>query len=67
MDNLLPNIILINIFILIQKNNSSVVQAVKSMAYLVVGKNTNDIFSKFGEFWRALTSESQLRWVGFYS
>ena len=22
-----------------------------------------DIYSKFGEFWRSLTSESQLRWV----
>jgi len=41
----------------------AVVQAVKSMAYLVVGENTGVIFSKFGAFWRTLTSESQLRWV----
>ncbi|XP_049779925.1 mitochondrial enolase superfamily member 1-like isoform X3 [Schistocerca cancellata] len=41
-----------------------VVQAVKSLSYLVVGQDAGDIFKDFGSFWRKLTSESQLRWVG---
>lgn len=41
----------------------SVVQACKSMSYLVKGQNVNEIFANFGLFWRKLTSESQLRWV----
>ncbi|XP_076287925.1 mitochondrial enolase superfamily member 1 [Lasioglossum baleicum] len=41
-----------------------VVQACKSMAYLLKGQNTADIFAGFGSFWRKLTSESQLRWLG---
>ncbi|CAG2063706.1 unnamed protein product, partial [Timema podura] len=41
-----------------------VVQAIKSMSRMVVGQNVKDIFSDFGVFWRKLTSESQLRWVG---
>lgn len=40
-----------------------VVQACKSMSYLVKGENANNIFTNFGIFWRKLTSESQLRWV----
>nr|CAD7405016.1 unnamed protein product [Timema cristinae] len=34
------------------------------MSRMVVGQNVKDIFSDFGVFWRKLTSESQLRWVG---
>ncbi|XP_066995469.2 mitochondrial enolase superfamily member 1 isoform X2 [Anabrus simplex] len=34
------------------------------MAYLVVDKDAGDIFRNFGAFWRQLTSESQLRWIG---
>ncbi|XP_068976272.1 mitochondrial enolase superfamily member 1-like [Bombus flavifrons] len=41
-----------------------VVQACKSMSYLVKGQNVNEIFTHFGSFWRKLTSESQLRWIG---
>ncbi|XP_043789610.1 mitochondrial enolase superfamily member 1-like [Apis laboriosa] len=41
-----------------------VVQACKSMSYLVKGENANNIFTHFGIFWRKLTSESQLRWIG---
>ncbi|XP_031840080.2 mitochondrial enolase superfamily member 1 isoform X2 [Nomia melanderi] len=41
-----------------------VTQACKSMSYLVKGQNTVDIFSNFGSFWRKLTSETQLRWLG---
>ncbi|CAD7077089.1 unnamed protein product [Hermetia illucens] len=41
-----------------------VLLAVRSMKFLVEGKNADDIFSNFGTFWRQLTSESQLRWIG---
>ncbi|XP_029039102.1 mitochondrial enolase superfamily member 1-like [Osmia bicornis bicornis] len=41
-----------------------VVQACKSMSYLVKGQKANEIFTNFGSFWRKLTSESQLRWIG---
>ncbi|XP_076238299.1 mitochondrial enolase superfamily member 1 [Calliopsis andreniformis] len=34
------------------------------MFYLVKGQNVNEIFANFGSFWRKLTSESQLRWIG---
>ncbi|XP_014673577.1 PREDICTED: mitochondrial enolase superfamily member 1-like [Priapulus caudatus] len=41
-----------------------VVQAVKSMCHLVVGQKLKNIFDDFSSFWRKLTSDSQLRWVG---
>lgn len=41
-----------------------VVQAVHAMAHLVVGQDAADIFNNFGAFWRKLTSETQLRWIG---
>ena len=44
----------------------AVVQACKSMFYLVKGQNANEIFAHFGSFWRKLTSEPQLRWVIYY-
>lgn len=38
--------------------------AVKALRSLVVGRKLRtDIYMRFGEFWRELTSESQLRWV----
>lgn len=40
-----------------------VVQAVKTLSSLVIGQVVSDIYKDFGTFWRALTSESQLRWV----
>ncbi|XP_050304770.1 mitochondrial enolase superfamily member 1-like [Anthonomus grandis grandis] len=41
-----------------------VVQAAKSMAPLVVGQIVTDIYKDFATFWRSLTSESQMRWIG---
>lgn len=34
------------------------------MSYLVEGENCHDIWNDFAGFYRKLTSESQLRWVG---
>lgn len=45
-----------------------VAYAVKTLKLLIVGRNLrNDIFGRFGLFWRELTSESQLRWVSVQS
>jgi L-fuconate dehydratase len=40
------------------------VAAVESLKSLVVGKTLDSITNDFRAFWRSLTNESQLRWVG---
>ncbi|CAG10211.1 unnamed protein product, partial [Tetraodon nigroviridis] len=46
------------------KGTEIVVCAVEALARLVVGKSLQEIVSDFGGFYRLLTSESQLRWLG---
>lgn len=41
-----------------------VVEACKSISVLVKNRKLNEIFENFGSFWREITSESQLRWIG---
>ncbi|XP_077991300.1 mitochondrial enolase superfamily member 1-like [Glandiceps talaboti] len=41
-----------------------VVMAAKTLASLVIGQKLSDIYDNFGGFWRKLTSESQMRWLG---
>ncbi|KAG5888707.1 hypothetical protein JTB14_035772 [Gonioctena quinquepunctata] len=41
-----------------------VVKAVETLSHLVVGQVVTDIYKEFGTFWRSLTSESQIRWIG---
>lgn len=41
-----------------------VVKAVEAMKFLVEQRNLQSIYSNFGKYWRELTSESQLRWIG---
>ncbi|KAF4521299.1 hypothetical protein B566_EDAN002303 [Ephemera danica] len=48
----------------IGRGTEIVVQAVKSLSYLVVGKDCIHIFTNFAAFWREITSESQMRWLG---
>lgn len=48
----------------IGRGNELVVAAVKSLSHVVVGKSLRKIFDDFAGIWRALTSESQMRWVG---
>lgn len=38
--------------------------AVQAMKHLVEGENLREIYSEFGKYWRKLTSDSQLRWIG---
>jgi L-fuconate dehydratase len=41
-----------------------VVEACKSMGDFLVGQVVSDIYKDFAGFWRSLTSESQIRWLG---
>lgn len=41
-----------------------VLLAVKTLRTILIGRPLcKDIYGRFGQFWRELTSESQLRWV----
>lgn len=40
-----------------------VLHAVNAMKKMAINRNVHDIFNNFKDFWRELTSESQLRWV----
>lgn len=41
-----------------------IVKAIQSLSHLVVGQVAVDIFKDFASFWRNLTSEPQMRWLG---
>jgi len=41
-----------------------VVAAVRALEHLVVGRTLEDITTEMSQFWRSLTSEDQLRWLG---
>ena len=41
-----------------------VVAAVRALEHLVVGRALEDITTEMSQFWRSLTSEVQLRWLG---
>lgn len=48
----------------IGRGNELCVAAIKALAPLVVGATVEEIRADMAGFWRRLTSESQLRWVG---
>ncbi|EPC02300.1 fuconate dehydratase [Litchfieldella anticariensis FP35 = DSM 16096] len=48
----------------IGRGNEICVAAVKSLAYLVKGRRLASITSDMGAFWREITGDSQLRWLG---
>jgi L-fuconate dehydratase len=48
----------------IGRGTEIVCEAVRSLAPLVVGKNLADIRADPGRFWREVTGDSQLRWIG---
>ncbi|XP_034835915.1 mitochondrial enolase superfamily member 1-like [Maniola hyperantus] len=41
-----------------------VVLTVRAMKKFIVGRNAADIFADFAGFWRAITNDSQMRWLG---
>jgi L-fuconate dehydratase len=48
----------------IGRGNELCVAAIHSLARLVVGRTLESITADMGAFWRAITGDSQLRWVG---
>lgn len=48
----------------IGRGNEICVQAIKSMEPLLVGKKLGDLTKDMGAFWRMITGDSQLRWLG---
>lgn len=46
------------------RGNELCVAAINSLSYLLVGKPLEDITSDMAGFWRMITGESQLRWLG---
>jgi L-fuconate dehydratase len=48
----------------IGRGNEICVAAVNALAPLIIGKRLEDITANMGDFWRAFTSDSQLRWIG---
>lgn len=48
----------------IGRGNELCVQAIRSLAPLVEGRSLAELTSDLGAFWRLITGDSQLRWVG---
>ena len=48
----------------IGRGNELCVAAIKALSYLVVGKKLSDFTKNMGAFWRMITGDSQLRWLG---
>ena len=48
----------------IGRGNELCVAAIKSLAHLVVGKSLQSFTQNMGEFWKMITGDSQLRWLG---
>lgn len=48
----------------IGRGNDLCVQAIEAMRHLVVGHTLEEFTADLGHFWRHITSDSQLRWVG---
>ncbi len=48
----------------IGRGNEIVVAAVRALAPLTVGRSLDSITANLGEFWRHITGDSQLRWIG---
>lgn len=48
----------------IGKGTEIVCTAVNCLKFLLENKSLDEILNDFGAFWRKLTSESQLRWLG---
>ncbi len=48
----------------IGRGNDLCVQAIAAMRHLVVGHTLEEFTADMGRFWRHVTSDSQLRWVG---
>jgi L-fuconate dehydratase len=48
----------------IGRGNEVCVAAIEALAPILVGRRAEDLFADLGAFWRELTGDSQLRWIG---
>ncbi len=48
----------------IGRGNELCVAAIKSLSHLVIGKTLEDFTKDMGAFWKMITGDSQLRWLG---
>ena len=48
----------------IGRGNELCVQAINSLSYLIKGKTLESFTQNMAEFWRMITGDSQLRWLG---
>ena len=46
------------------RGNELCISAMKSLSYLLIGKSLNEITADMAGFWRMITGDSQLRWLG---
>jgi L-fuconate dehydratase len=48
----------------IGRGNEVCVAAIEALAPILTGRRAEDLFADLGAFWRELTGDSQLRWIG---
>lgn len=48
----------------IGRGNELCVAAIESLSYLIIGKSLESFTSDMGAFWKMITGDSQLRWLG---
>lgn len=48
----------------IGRGNELCVQAIESLSYLIIGKELKEFTDDMAGFWRMITGDSQLRWLG---
>ncbi|NVK53563.1 MAG: L-fuconate dehydratase [Flavobacteriaceae bacterium] len=48
----------------IGRGNELCVAAIESLSHLIIGKKLSDFTSDMGGFWKMITGDSQLRWLG---
>jgi L-fuconate dehydratase len=48
----------------IGRGNEVCLAAIEALALILVGRRAEDLFADLGAFWRELTGDSQLRWIG---
>jgi len=48
----------------IGRGNELCVQAIKSLSYLIIGKTLESFTNNMAGFWKMITGDSQLRWLG---
>ncbi|XP_076817035.1 mitochondrial enolase superfamily member 1-like [Clavelina lepadiformis] len=46
------------------RGNEIILKAVEVISKFAIGQELDNIFSNFGKFWRQITQEGQLRWLG---